>query len=367
MSHIAAWKAHGVVYIVGDTATTLLSPTPEQVAKLSRESTSFSERNISEPTKLVFEGTLKIINLGQLVVAFAGDIDTANCMVEAICDHLRDQQTPRAAFERAVLGFVPISREREVALIAAYPSEDKSTLLVFNESGQQHVTEVHEGHLTQIGNLPELERSFTRHFLKSTYFIQEEPSRILITAMAAMQSYGLRSTLLENGVGGTFTGVYVDADGVSWHEDVLIMLVDTAETPSGLITIAVRGNALISQSSRERTTRVFANLASCGPLESWMSNWSAVYDNLALAAELRYAVALPILQPTVLICDLAKPGVESHLRIHRLPPESPDEACRFELWTSQLFRNAVDHQPPLPSAVFGLQFFWFPPDAHSPN
>jgi hypothetical protein len=361
MTYVAAWKAHGVVFIVSDTATTISSSTEVSLSNVLGDYTSFSERNFSKPGTLVHEGTLKLINLGTAIIGFAGDISTANAMVGSIRALLKSGHSARDAFRVTVSSFVPLPKPLQTALIIAYPTVDGPVALVFNEDGTQRTEELSEGCLAQLGRLPDLLRDLTERFLNWQYGIHEQPSRLLSTTIAMLQSYGLRTPLLEHGVGGAITGAFVTLDRIQWQADTLTLLADSSSRLAGMVSGGVRGNALVVRSSNEQSLRVFANESSCDSLDSWELSWGHEANNLVKTAGYRFVVYLAVLRPIIVICDLEKPGISEYLQFITRSALSADEEVRYELGMSPLLCEAVDHSPHIPPDALGCQVFWFPP------
>lgn len=361
MTYIAAWKAHGTVFVVADTATTLTTVTTATRQQASRQLTSFSELPHQDSESVVFEGTLKILNLGTAVVAFAGDVSVANEMISCLKSLVDGGSSPDVAFSTVVSSFTPLRTPNQVALLLAYPSPGAPRLLVFNESGTQTIEEAGEATLFQLGQLPPTQRRFTEAFLTWQYGILEAPHRILCTSMAVLQSYGVQEHLLASGVGGTFTGCYVTEVSILWQPDLLYLLTSTGPSFIDTILSCVRGNALVVSSSANRSLKVFANSTSCGPLDEWLDSWNHAIKNFTTRPSPAFVISLNVLTRTLALCDMTAPGIESHLQLSVLDAHGAGEAFRLELRMSELLIGALQHRPELPDGAFGLQPFWFPP------
>jgi hypothetical protein len=122
MTYILGWKYGHSVYLVADTAVTLLKPARQEPDTARDRTTSFGELVICDDDRVVREGALKLIHMDRLAVAFCGDISTARSVLETLALALGRGMPPRESLESALYTNGPFTGpNRQIHLIVAIP------------------------------------------------------------------------------------------------------------------------------------------------------------------------------------------------------------------------------------------------------
>ncbi|WP_146577826.1 hypothetical protein [Neorhodopirellula pilleata] len=157
---------------------------------------------------------------------------------------IADGQDSQTAFESATRDD---ALKRQVKALMAYTVESSPRLAVFNED--EDGTVCWNADSAQIGSIGDAFRDLTNKCLEGIRSTPDISARHLVQTLALVQSYGIHSYLLEDGVGGSFCGLYVDQSGVHWQPDTLYAVIDPNLESVGIVGAFARRNVFCLFSS----------------------------------------------------------------------------------------------------------------------
>lgn len=130
-----------------------------------------------------------------------------------------------------------------------------------------------------------------------------DESRMLVVLAASIQSYGLRDSLMGQGVGGTVAAVRLSTDGPEWLPDTNYVVDLGQLSDIALVSVLIRENGVAVASSFSQDVRVMLNSVNHGTGRDWMRKWQAsVRSQFALSAS-RLWIFLGTTNATLLIVD----------------------------------------------------------------
>lgn len=300
MTYCCGWQSNSAAFVIADAAVT----SPGITKQVDR--TSFGELDVQGADRCVEEAALKVNPIGCTAVTFAGSSRAGRLIEECFALELKAGVSPSAALAKVVDSSDLRSLRSEAQLIAAYHDEGHPRLVSWNAGGNGVVL----GHFNdvQVGSVKEVYRKITKNLLGGVGRLNIDPTRELVNALALCQSYGSFFYLMDHGVGGVFSGAYVDASGFHWQPDILYVLVDGSLNCASGVSVIMRGNVLIADSAVLGGVRVFGNTISsdCDPIslnqavaESDAVFKSARYDYLVfLNAQTRIVVVVKMQKQT---------------------------------------------------------------------
>jgi hypothetical protein len=89
-----------------------------------------------------------------------------------------------------------------------------------------------------------------------------------------VQSYGIHSYILEQGVGGAFCGLFIGERSIEWQPDTLFLLYDRARDENiNMVSSIVRDHVFVVRSTFDEHTGYFFNTISCASVDDWIAKW----------------------------------------------------------------------------------------------
>jgi len=220
MTYILGWKSNTSVFISGDMAITTIGEHPQE---LSKQLSSFQEKQFKASNKKIEESLQKVLNLdSRLIFGFAGDVKVAsdfanNLSLRAFQAKLKKPDDMVAIINQSLEDCISVDNMQKVQFIFGVMLEDKPTLFSYNAFNDCRIL-LHE-ELVQIGSLTKsplytnISAGLSSFFIKGT--LPDE--RMIACVNAIIQSYGVHDNLIEKyGVGGAILGV---DDRVKSHFD----------------------------------------------------------------------------------------------------------------------------------------------------
>lgn len=277
MTYCLGWKTETCAYLIADAAVT----SPAAPSKLR---SSFGEAHISGTANNVEEGALKIISAGSAGITFSGDASIGYPFVDAFRYAIDLGVEPKAALERTILS-VNVHQDTPLSVLCAFGDRNGPHLLSFNAKHDGCIVDHVGRDLIQLGSLVGSDQEFITRI--SDDFIQwmkntnlEGPDHLACT-LGMCQSYGLHNNLLRNGVGGTFSGAFVDKTGFHCQPDILYLLFMPGDNSTGMDGIFAfnRSNVLIVQSILDDgPARIFVTSEQTEPQDKTVERARDVYE-----------------------------------------------------------------------------------------
>jgi len=267
MSYIIGWKNSRSVFLSGDTlASTNIN------MNVFEEQTSFGEKLTTTKNKYHSEAFLKIWVIGNLAVGFVS-MDTYEAI--EFLDNLAKEIDQTKIYNSID------------ALTKKYQPKKSDFLFAFHEKGENRLFKYdkeygeinEEKDPAQIGSLTSDYMDQTLEFCSNAI---EEEDRIndddaLVLVNSTHQNLMIVQNSMQFDVGGLFTGLYINNDGVTWQKDTFYIdyNVDLSVlneeksnlqdvfTPSSHIHLLVRQNCASFSSGFQNKTDKSAHLFKC--------------------------------------------------------------------------------------------------------
>jgi hypothetical protein len=364
MSYVIGYKTRKSVFLAADSAITVDEPLDHYRPTLSqRGSTSFGELNISTPNVSVYEGILKIINLGSAAIAMCGDVSLCRSVIGKLKEALSQINDPRKALRIAISDNGPLSDgpAREIGLLMAFPQSPTPVLLSYNADGYKRIIEIDDNFLVQMGSLEDKFKSITPQMISELKMFHAEPHRYLVGCLAFLQSYGIHNYVLEHGVGGTFCGLLTGEDEIEWQKDILFCLHNGRDPNIHMVSSIIRDHVHVVRSNITNSCRYFGDSINEGLSSSWRVKWWDQAFEYIKGGQFDFIVLLNTQYKIITVVEMLKQRKSQYLRIRPSPPLGPDESFRLDLALSPLLTKAmVEPIENRHDGSFPVKFNWFP-------
>lgn len=221
MTYALGWRTEKAVFLAADSAVTTFGS--DDAPDMPRS--SFGESHYQDSSRKVEERMPKLLLRKNIGVTFAGNVQLAVQIIQTFHAEIDKGSVPKIALKWAVGMHHPKPTDKTVTIIVGYYSDQHPHLLTFNSQDDHSVRE--DEVLVQAGSLPKNHRDFTEfslaHILPGTVF---EPDRHLASMLGIFQMYSVFDELMDHGVGGAFSGLFIDEAGGRWQPDILFILPD---------------------------------------------------------------------------------------------------------------------------------------------
>jgi hypothetical protein len=266
MTYCVGWITGDAVCLVADTLRTQHQPP-------GSARSSMNEAHHQVGAMYVEESLLKLVELGNgIACALAGDVSRAFDIIDFIRQHIALFDSPESLFESVNKNF-QVGDERLVGLLLAWTSSTSAPLLVKWDSASGHVE---RGQLFQIGSINAEHRELTRLAITMVKTdLGREPSVMLITVIACLQSYGLHYDLLAESVGGAVCGICVVEGLTMWQHDTMTMIYGS-DGIEGYLATHFRDGVLMLNSSYQHLFTLLVNQNwgdRTGRAAQWREHW----------------------------------------------------------------------------------------------
>jgi len=255
------------VFIAADTAITVGSNVPI-ITSLS----SFGEVSYNEKNNYVFEALLKICLVDKIIIAFAGNVDTALNIISVFKQFIPLKLRICDGLEEAISSCGPYSNENNVALIVGYYDKNGPKLISYNHDGNRNIHDHNQ--CVQIGSIETKYRTSSEIIINTFLRGNLADEHMLAGVTAVLQSYGIFDHLMRISIGGVFFGISVDANGVSWQRDTSYVLYTPDLKKVHFISIYSVDNALaVASSYISPAHKVFMNTINTNDVPKWKDKW----------------------------------------------------------------------------------------------
>lgn len=221
MTYALGWRTEKAVFLAADSALTTRGSTDAP----DRLRSSFGEAHYQDSSRRVEERMPKLLLRKNIGVTFAGNVQLAVQIIQTFHAEIDKGSSPRDALQWAVGINNPQPIDRTVTIVVGYYANQHPHLLTFNSQDDHAIRE--DEVLVQAGSLHPDYKAFTEfslaHILPGTVF---EPERHLASMLGIFQTYSVFDQLMDQGVGGAFSGLLVDERGGRWQPDILFALGD---------------------------------------------------------------------------------------------------------------------------------------------
>jgi len=280
---------------------------------------SFGELHVASAKSVIAEAALKIINLGPLAIGMAGHFTTCRTIAQHASNYLKDGKSPRESFSLALKLHLEEPRRKSVQIAAICIESGLPVLFVFNEFNNDVIEEMENECVAHLGSASPEFKAMTFQVLNMIRnHCGDKPMYNLTLAIAFLQSCGQRNYLLERQYfGGTFCGLSAYDGHIYWQPDIVYWpgshsFKNLPMNVQGLISVVVRDNVLVVQSTITSDTRYFGDSLSNGLSVTWNAKWWDRLGNFLFTGNFDYLVALDTQRATVTACELAKHAISKY-------------------------------------------------------
>ena len=232
MTLIAAWKDKRNIFVVGDSAITRRNVSNQYVENILNKkklTTTFGESLVVNTQKVVSEEVIKIHNVNdKLIVGFAGYGNNAVDLIEFLIEELDTSYTISFLCYKILEGADIYGSPYE--MVFGVMSGKNPVLFTFNTEKKRKFQFYGIYTPVMLGNMKnepifKLITDSLVDMLKVIRF-NNSPDKKLIMACGLLQGLTIRAGFIVNGVGGFYTGGYLNRKGFHWEKDLAFIKFD---------------------------------------------------------------------------------------------------------------------------------------------
>lgn len=272
MTLIVGWKNSKGVFIAGDS---IISSSEDHS---ENQKTSFGESTVTDKI-VVSETCLKVdVLCEKLIIAGAGsDRDYRN--------FIRDLNRKLELFEQDIMSSInhtldEYERLDSCAFIIAFKENGETHLLSYNDNLSHQTTLREVEDFVYAGSVHEPLIEVISPITSLLSKINFRNDKTMVSLCAILQSFVLRHPQIENGIGGLFTGAYLDVESIKWMDDTTFILYNKGfgtENNGTNISVALRDNGVFIYTPQDGVeNKIFLNTHSLNP-EIEISDWGNKY------------------------------------------------------------------------------------------
>ncbi|SFT71083.1 hypothetical protein SAMN04489724_1746 [Algoriphagus locisalis] len=221
MTYILGWKNYNSVFLVGDSVVTIDYPGSysDKTYESNRPLTSFGEQQIFEKGKTISEKWLKLYDLeNKVILAISGTIEEAHEGIKHFKMYLEIQNVID------ILKAVENSfSDKDVKVLIGYMDENVPRLISYNGKNNSRIIQHDFFEVAHSGSIGESFINQTENFFAQIEVKGWSDEQILASIIAVTQSYGVQEEIIRQGVGGFFSGIRINKNGVTWQPDIMFV------------------------------------------------------------------------------------------------------------------------------------------------
>ena len=235
------------------------------------------------------------------------------------------------------------------------------SLLAFNIEGDQSIHEVKDQTIVQFGSAPILYKTLSAQFLTNIKVFEADPTRMLVSALAIIQSYGIHDYLIPHGIGGCFVGLSVDHNQIRWQPDVLYVLHRNLDPHLSMISSIVRAHVLVVRSNLTHKCLYLGDSLNAGLNDEWRRRWWDAAFAFTQQARFDFVVLLNTAARVITVVEMLRQRESEYFRIDSSPQEDIEKAFRINMAMSPVVSQAVIRRTPdRQDGSVPFSFNWFP-------
>ena len=344
MTYCLGWRTDDTAYLVADSAVT-------SAEALTSPHTTFGERHHHDEKRSVEERAMKIFELNRAVVTFAGAEEIGREFVRIVNTVLKGGEAPQIAFQTAANSILSDSGRPSISAMMATFEDGTPKLLAFNKDYDGRVLECRK--CVQFGIVGPDHTDYVRSLISIAQARCPRPEAQLAAVLGNIQSFSVRDYTLERrGIGGAFTGLYVNQKGISWQPDLCFILVSDAvlsgqgnpnEIAPAIISI-VRDNILLVRSQFAGGSIAFTNSPDksidVATIKKRAQAMNVEIERIENQLEFDYVVLIHTIRPIVAIVAMHKETHTTDLGLSATSFSASESLTRF--LRGEQCQNAVD-------------------------
>lgn len=232
MTLISAWKDKRNVFVVGDSAITRRNVSNQYVERIlntKKLTTTFGETLVVNNQQVVSEEVIKIHNVNdKLIIGFAGYGDIAVDLIDFLSEELDTNYSISYLCNKIREGADIFGSNYE--MVFGVMTGKIPVLFTFNTNRQRKFQFYGQYTPVMLGNMKNetVFKLITDSLMDMLKVIQvnNSPDKKLIMACGLLQGLTIRAGFISNGVGGFYTGGYVNRKGFRWKKDLAFVKFD---------------------------------------------------------------------------------------------------------------------------------------------
>lgn len=305
MTYCIAWKTDTSAYIFADSVVTEFSSggseQPIRTSFLEKQGQINSENN-------VFEGAYKIFSGDNYAIGMSGDSRFATQVVELLQMHLNFGRSVCQSIDMTINNYTDFSKRPCVELVVASFDEHPVLFTVKNRGEKFNIEQ--QG-LVLLGSPTKELITYTTNFYQSFKKSWNDESHLLerdeilfARMLGLLQSYGIHNYTIEEGIGGTYSGVMINSTGVITQPDTCFLI--SGESPAfdtkKIASISVKKNCLCIINSDMQEIVIPNKAASLDKEESLIiaGNARKIFDG----GRFKYVILLNLSMHTACVIDM---------------------------------------------------------------
>ncbi|HIF9255281.1 TPA: hypothetical protein ACX6Q6_002272 [Photobacterium damselae] len=225
MTYSIAWKTDTAAFIVTDSVVTTVINHPREL----NGTTSFLEQQGKlDNDKYAYEGAYKIFSKSNIAYSLAGDANFGSTFINDIMRRVEIGLDIKSSINGAIDNYPNFKNKPSIEVTIAFYDEHPQLVTVKNK--RSTYVEFEDG-LVLTGSptekLVDYTKTFHASFIKDYLKIPLESvsdEELLVKMIALLQSYGIHNYTIENGIGGTYTGLSVTSSGVKYQPDICYLI-----------------------------------------------------------------------------------------------------------------------------------------------
>lgn len=245
----------------------------------------------------------------------------------------------------------PFPMKRAAQLIVAWRGEPCPRLFSFNHDGRGTLHELGYGEGVPLGSVRAMHKGMTQEPLKRLFAMDRQGfAAYLAAALGLLQSLGVHDYLLNDGVGGSFTGLCVTREGIAWQPDLLYLIDQPGEDIWSAVATCVRDGILIVNSTITNELRLFVTTVNGeNDLAQWAKRWGRFAQSYITNKRFDYVVLLGLTRWVVIVIEMRRTLESKMLRFHADSP-AKGRVSWFELQAEMISELSRGFSNPEPDA-----------------
>lgn len=257
MTYCAAWKKEGKVFLISDTAIS------QNCKETEFHIGSFGEHFGIYNNYSVKESKIKIVKVNnKIAIAFSGMVTEAKDAIDSLkinieyynletALNLLEETNPNSGFELIIISHEAKNKIYHFDGLKVIEIND------FIDIGSGKYTEYFSKNVSDyINSSNKCIEVNNILLLKKDYDFDEE--EYLVDVLAYVQTLSLSKSLVKNGAGGLFFGLYIDTE-VKWCRDLLYYIFNDEITNFRTVSVNERENMVFSYSDYNCILRCYSN------------------------------------------------------------------------------------------------------------
>lgn len=232
MTYSVAWKTSTAAFIVTDSAVTTSNDHNHENAN---GTTSFCERQGKlDSGNYVYEKAYKIFSKSNIAYSLAGDANFGSEFIKDIAIRIEIGLDVETSINGAIENYPDFKSKPSIEVTMAF--YDEQPLIITVKNKRSIFVKLEDGLVltgSPTSELKEYTSTFHNVFMEEYLKVpirSVSDEELLVKMIALLQSYGIHSYTIGNGIGGAYTGLVVTSSDVEYQPDICYLI--SGENPA---------------------------------------------------------------------------------------------------------------------------------------